>query len=92
MLNGAHYEGNLTKSVTHLIAARTFGAKYDRARQWGIKIVSRKWFDDSIERGMVLEESLYDPILPLEEQGKGAWVCTEPPSNYLGMMQSFYCC
>ncbi|KAI9667562.1 MAG: hypothetical protein M1821_000378 [Bathelium mastoideum] len=72
--NGSQYEGNLTKNVTHLIAIRTCGPKYDRARQWGIKSVSRKWFDECIERGMVLEETLYDPMLPVEKQGEGAWI------------------
>ncbi|KAL9096996.1 MAG: hypothetical protein Q9165_000960 [Trypethelium subeluteriae] len=69
--HGAHYEGNLTKNVTHLIAVRTHGPKYDRAQQWGVKLVSRKWFEDSIERGMVLEETLYHPGLPIEKQGEG---------------------
>jgi DNA replication regulator DPB11 len=32
-----------------------------------------EWLDDSIERGMVLEESLYDPTLALEERGRNAW-------------------
>ena len=90
-LNGAHYEGNLTKNVTHLIAARTFGAKYDRARQWGVKVVSPKWFEDSIERGMVLEETLYDPILPLENQGEGAWIRNKLTSGYTGKKNSLYC-
>lgn len=34
--------------------------------------------DDSLERGMVLEESLYDPTLPTIEQGINAWN-PEPP-------------
>lgn len=71
--HGATYHGDLTKSVTHLIAATPGGKKYEYARNWDIKIVSLEWFQDSIERGMVLEEKCYDPIRPKEEQGKEAW-------------------
>lgn len=71
--HGAEYHGDLTKAVTHLMAALPKGKKYDYARQWGVRIVSLEWFSDSIERGMVLDETLYDPLLPPEERGQGAW-------------------
>lgn len=67
------YRGDLTKSVTHLIANAPEGKKYQYAEQWHVRVVSLRWFKDSLDRGMVLEESLYHPTLPLEEQGKGAW-------------------
>lgn len=70
---GATYHGDLTKAVTHLVAAAPEGAKYNHAGKWGIPIVSLKWFEDSLLRGMALEESLYDPAKPTEEQGKGAF-------------------
>jgi len=70
---GAAYHGDLTKSVTHLIAAAPEGEKYVYAKKWGINVVALKWFDDSLERCMALDESLYDPNMPLEEQGKGAF-------------------
>jgi DNA replication regulator DPB11 len=63
----------LTKAVTHLIAAAPTGKKYEHARRWGIKIVSIEWLDDSLERGMVLEESIYDPTIAPEERGRDAW-------------------
>lgn len=72
--NGATYHGDLTRVVTHLIAARPQGPKYDRAKTWGLKIVSLKWFQESVERGMVLEEPLYEPRIPTEEQGQGAFI------------------
>lgn len=72
--NGATYHGDLTKAVTHLIVATPSGAKYQRARQWGMKLVSVRWFQDSLTRGMTLEESLYDPLIPEIEQGKGAFI------------------
>lgn len=40
-----------------------------------------KWFTDSIERGMVLDETLYHPLLPQEQQGVGAWNRTVPPAK-----------
>lgn len=72
--NGATYHGDLTKVVTHLIAAVPQGAKYIRAKQWGVKVVSSKWLRDSMKRGMALDESLYDPVLPEDEQGRGAYI------------------
>ncbi|KAL1628645.1 protein kinase activating protein dpb11 [Neofusicoccum ribis] len=71
--HGAFYQGDLTKAVTHLIVAVPTGKKYDFARQHKIKTVSLEWITDSIERRMTLDETLYDPILPREERGKGAF-------------------
>ena len=70
---GATYHGDLTKVVTHLIAAAPQGAKYTHAKQWNVSIVSFKWFMESLERGMSLDENLYDPLMPIEDQGKGAF-------------------
>lgn len=71
--NGAEYHGDLTKSVTHLIAAKPQGKKYNYACQWKIRIVSPEWLQDSISRGMVLDEDLFNPNMPQEERGRGAW-------------------
>ncbi|KAH1444420.1 hypothetical protein KXV81_001002 [Aspergillus fumigatus] len=79
--HGADFRKDLTKSVTHLIARNTEGQKYKFATQWNIKVVTMKWFTDSIERGMVLEETLYHPLLPQEQQGVGAWDRTAPPAK-----------
>jgi len=72
--NGGIYHKDLTKHVSHLIAAKPQGAKYDRAKQWGMKIISLKWLEDSLQRGMALEERLYDPLMPTEKQGHGAFI------------------
>ncbi|KAF8852303.1 BRCT domain-containing protein [Acephala macrosclerotiorum] len=82
--NGAIYEGDLTKQITHLISFRTEGAKYRAARSWGLRIVSVEWLRDSIERGMILDEKLYDLALPIDERGKGAWDKTKPKRTSLG--------
>lgn len=71
--NGAEYHGDLTKSVTHLIAATPSGKKYDHALNWDMKIVSLEWLEQSIERGMILDESLFHPTMPMEARGQGAW-------------------
>jgi DNA replication regulator DPB11 len=71
--NGAEYHGDLTKIVTHLIVANPSGKKYEHALNWRMKTVSLEWFEQSLERGMVLDESRYNPTLPAEERGKGAW-------------------
>ncbi|KAL2826524.1 BRCT domain-containing protein [Aspergillus cavernicola] len=73
LLHGSDFRGDLTKTVTHLIARSAEGEKYKFATSWSVKIVSFKWFTDSIERGMALDEDLYHPLIPVEQQGIGAW-------------------
>ncbi|KIW85975.1 hypothetical protein Z517_01369 [Fonsecaea pedrosoi CBS 271.37] len=71
--NGGEYTGDLTKDVTHLIAAKPEGKKYEYGMQWQKKVVSLKWYKDTLERGMQLDERLYHPTIPVAEQGLGAW-------------------
>ncbi|KAM7195383.1 S-M checkpoint control protein rad4 [Rhypophila sp. PSN 637] len=71
--HGGDYTGDLTKKVTHLIAYKPSGAKYQAAKNWGVHTVSIEWVNDSIERGLILEEKCYDPIIPPEQRGAGAW-------------------
>lgn len=71
--NGGEYHPDLTKAVTHLIAKTTTGAKYTHAKEWGIRIVSAKWYEESLRRGMALDETLYDPAVDEREQGLGAF-------------------
>ena len=70
--NGATYHGDLTKAVSHLVAASPTGKKYEYAGQWGIKIVTIEWLWQSLQRGMILEETLYSPTIPAELRGRGA--------------------
>lgn len=79
--NGGNYDGNLTKQITHLISFRTEGNKYKAAKSWGLRIVSAEWLSDSLERGMILNEKYYDPSLPIDERGKGAWDKERPRIN-----------
>ncbi|KAI5250503.1 hypothetical protein E4T43_00244 [Aureobasidium subglaciale] len=72
--NGSHYHGDLTRDVTHLIVAKPKGAKYERAKTWNLKVVSAKWLEESLERGMAVDESLYHPLMAPEDQGHGAFV------------------
>ena len=71
--HGGEYSGDLTKDVTHLIANSPDGKKYAYATQWQKKVVGIKWLKETLERGMQLDESLYHPTKPKEEQGIGAW-------------------
>ncbi|KAK4119624.1 hypothetical protein N657DRAFT_250610 [Parathielavia appendiculata] len=71
--NGGLYTGDLTKRVTHLIVHKPEGRKYQAAKAWGVATVSVEWITDSVERGLILDEKLYDPVLPQQERGVGAW-------------------
>jgi DNA replication regulator DPB11 len=71
--NGGQYSGDLTKDVTHLIANKPEGKKYEYATQWKQKVVSLQWYADTLKRGMQLDESFYHPTRPITEQGVGAW-------------------
>ncbi|KPM34320.1 hypothetical protein AK830_g12255 [Neonectria ditissima] len=75
---GGLYTGDLTRRCTHLIVNKPEGKKFVAARSWGIHAVTLTWLDQTIARGMILEESKFDPTLPPEEQGKGAWVKKDP--------------
>lgn len=74
--NGAEYHADLTKAVTHLVCRTTNSPKYLHGKQWGIQVVSEKWYKESLKRGMTLDEALYDPALPSEDQGQGAYRTT----------------
>ncbi|KAL7625934.1 protein kinase activating protein dpb11 [Parahypoxylon ruwenzoriense] len=82
--NGGDYVGDLSRRVTHLIVCKPEGKKYIAARKWEIRTVSIEWLYDSIERGMILNEDCYDPTLPQEERGKGAWTRRDPKRVSLG--------
>ena len=72
--NGGEYRGDLNKEVTHLIANRPSGQKYTYAKSWGLRIVSLEWLQQSLERGMILDEQLYDPLMEAADRGRDAWV------------------
>lgn len=82
--NGGEYCGDLTKDVSHLVAKAAEGKKYAYAGAWGVKIVSTEWLSDSLERGMILDESLYHPLTPPEERGKNAWIRRTVSTTSLG--------
>ncbi|KAI1419140.1 hypothetical protein F5Y12DRAFT_779522 [Xylaria sp. FL1777] len=71
--NGGEYVADLSRRVTHLIVSKPEGKKYGAARRWDIRCVSIEWLHDSVERAMILNEECYDPTLPPEERGNGAW-------------------
>lgn len=81
---GGEYSGNLTRDITHLIAKKPGSEKYEYAKHREIKIVSIEWHDQSLERGMILDEALYHPLLPASERGKGAWARRAASTTSLG--------
>jgi DNA replication regulator DPB11 len=38
-----------------------------------MKMVTWEWFEQSLQRGLALDETFYHPTMPVEERGKGAW-------------------
>ncbi len=82
--NGGEYRGNLTKDITHLVAKVPSGAKYNYAGQWGIRTVAVEWLEQSIERGMVLDETLYYLSIPREDRGRNAWIRRSASTTSLG--------
>lgn len=82
--NGGRYSGQLDRNVTHLIISEPTGKKYLAARRWEQKIVVPQWIRDSATRGMILDEGCYDPHLPREDIGKGAWTKRENRRKSLG--------
>ena len=72
--HGGEYRGDLTKEVSHLVALKPTGNKYNFARLWGIKVVSVEWLQQSLERGMMLDETLFDPLLDESQRGRDAWI------------------
>ena len=82
--NGGQYQGNLTKDCTHLIAKVPSGAKYTHAGNWGIKIVAVEWLEQSLERGMTLDETCYNLAIPASERGKNAWARRTVSTTSLG--------
>jgi DNA replication regulator DPB11 len=48
------------------------------APKWGVKVVAEEWLRDSVERDMVLDESLYLLTINPEQRGIGAWKRPQP--------------
>ncbi|KAJ4419059.1 protein kinase activating protein dpb11 [Gnomoniopsis sp. IMI 355080] len=82
--NGGTYSGSLDKTATHLIIREPTGKKYLASMRWQQHIVVPEWVEDSIKRGMILDENCYSPHLPRAEIGRGAWVKREIRRKSLG--------
>ena len=81
--HGGEYCGDLTKDISHLVALKPAGNKYNYARLWGVKVVSIEWLQQSLERGMILDETLFDPLLDVSQRGRDAWVRRTPSTSSL---------
>ncbi|UKZ78854.1 hypothetical protein TrVFT333_006600 [Trichoderma virens FT-333] len=82
--NGGRYTGDLTRRCSHLIVSKPEGKKFTAAKSWGVHTVTLDWLEQSVARGMILEETKFDPLLPPEEQGVGAWVKKDLKRSSLG--------
>lgn len=82
--NGGKYSADLTRSVTHLIVKSSESKKYHAAKSWHISTVTIEWLEQTIQRGMVLDEKCFDPTLPASEIGKGSWTRKEIGPSLLG--------
>ncbi|KFG82500.1 BRCT domain-containing protein [Metarhizium anisopliae] len=82
--NGGQYTADLTRRCTHLVVSKPEGKKFTAAKSWGVYTVTLSWLDQSIQRGLILEEAKFDPLLPVEEQGVGAWKKEDPRRASLG--------
>lgn len=82
--NGGEYRGDLTRDVTHLIAKVPSGPKYEYAMERKIKVVAVEWLFQSVERGMILDENLYNLHLPAAIRGQNAWIRKTASTSSLG--------
>ncbi|XP_070547179.1 DNA topoisomerase 2-binding protein 1-like isoform X2 [Ptychodera flava] len=58
--HGGTYSGELRQNkCTHLVVDEPKGQKYEFAKKWKIHCVTSKWFYDSLEKGVCLDENLY---------------------------------
>ena len=52
---------------------------------WKTKVVTYEWFEQSCERGLILEEECFHPTMAIEDRGRGAWDRErKSPSKILG--------
>eukprot|EP01027_Heterolobosea_sp_BB2_P025400 GEZU01038983.1.p1 GENE.GEZU01038983.1~~GEZU01038983.1.p1 ORF type:complete len:111 (+),score=14.21 GEZU01038983.1:112-444(+) len=60
---GAKYTGALSKKEnTHLICSLPEGEKYNKALEWKIKVVNRRWLDESVISWQRMSEALYQDV------------------------------
>jgi len=71
--NGGIYNPDLTKTASHLVAKEPSGRKYQQAPKWGIKVIGAEWLVQSVERGMILDETLFAVTIPESARGQNAW-------------------
>ena len=82
--SGGNYQPNLTKEEHILIASEPVGLKFEFAQRFSIKTVGIEWLDQCIERGMVLEDRYFHPLIPPEKRGTNAWVRKHTLATSLG--------
>lgn len=54
-LAGAQTTSKLSKRNTHLICLKPIGMKFDKAREWGVAVVTARWVIQSMVHGALLD-------------------------------------
>eukprot|EP01134_Creolimax_fragrantissima_P001963 CFRG1963T1 len=61
---GAHYSGVLQREITAtMICKMPYGDKYDRAREWGVPIVSHEWLEEAFRTWSTPETDRFNTLV-----------------------------
>lgn len=75
-LAGAKVTSKMNKLNTHLICQKPFGMKFEKAKEWGIKVVTARWVIESMMRGKLLDVSR--PEFQVTDDGVAAAAGSDP--------------
>uniref|UniRef100_K3WTI6 BRCT domain-containing protein n=1 Tax=Globisporangium ultimum (strain ATCC 200006 / CBS 805.95 / DAOM BR144) TaxID=431595 RepID=K3WTI6_GLOUD len=70
-LAGAQATSKMSKRNSHLICLKPIGMKYEKAKEWGLKIVTARWLIQSIIQGTLLDEQADEFQVKDEDDGNG---------------------
>ncbi|KAF1325090.1 hypothetical protein FI667_g9470, partial [Globisporangium splendens] len=70
-LAGAQATGKMSKRNSHLICLKPIGMKYEKAKEWGLKIVTARWLIQSLMQGTLLDEQADEFQVKDEDNGTG---------------------
>lgn len=57
MISGITLAPNFSRRSTHLLCPSRSGAKYDKALEWGVPVVTMEWLEDMARRGVISAET-----------------------------------
>lgn len=71
-LAGAQATSKMSKRNSHLICLKPIGMKYEKAKEWGLKIVTARWLIQSMMQGKLLDEEADEFQVKDEDGGDSA--------------------